>query len=321
MMIKDLKLTRRRKLLGAVVICAVLIAGLAMLWPLGQVAEAAILTPLNFYDDFSGDLSQWTVVSGTWAIESGELHGEGGAGVSGVTIVIVGLTTGDMVIEARAKCISDGACWNFFITFGYDVSTRKGYRLGARVGESRWVLEEYDEVADTRIVLAFVQETIESDVWHALKVVVGGNDVKLYVAEVLKIDYTFTTMPGGSVGLSGAATHAHFDDVKVSGASIADIPNAYAMNVRAGVTQIIVTCTWSGAGNITIELISPTTTYYESNMSIYEKTTVSFNGTTTSTLNIKRTALSIATTTSSQIWILHLSLSDVTTYQMSVETS
>lgn len=45
MMIKRLKLTRKRKLLGAVAICLVLITGSTMLWQMGQVAEAAILDP------------------------------------------------------------------------------------------------------------------------------------------------------------------------------------------------------------------------------------------------------------------------------------
>ena len=68
-MVKEF-LRSKRRLVGVAVVCMVLTVSLTVWWQMGQVAEAAILTPYDFYDNFSGDLSQWTVVSGTWAIES-----------------------------------------------------------------------------------------------------------------------------------------------------------------------------------------------------------------------------------------------------------
>lgn len=109
--------------------------------------------------------------------------------------------------------------------------------------------------------------------------------------------------------------------MRVSGSSRTGIPETYAVNVRAAVTQIVITCTWSRSGNITVKLKSFTTSYYESNMSIYEKTIVSVHGSTTSILNVKRAALSIVAFTSSETWILYLSLGNVTTYQVSVKNS
>jgi len=58
-------------------------ASLLVFSQMNQVAKAAILEPIEsppetiFYDDFSGDLSQWTVQSGAWAIETGELVSSG----------------------------------------------------------------------------------------------------------------------------------------------------------------------------------------------------------------------------------------------------
>ena len=124
----------------------------------------------------------------------------------------------------------------------------------------------------------------------------------------------------GKIGL-GVHTpgHAHFDDVSVWGAEATNVPSIYDVYVRAGATQIVVTCTWSGSGNLTMRLASPTTTYYESDMSMYEKTRVSVNGTSISILNIKRAALSVVALTSSETWVLYLNLNDVTTYQVNVE--
>jgi len=137
---------------------------------------------------------------------------------------------------------------------------------------------------------------------------------------VLKITSTdITFQNAGSILAWTGRCHAHFDDVGVRDIDSAEACTTYAVNIRAGATEVVITCTWSGSGNITMELMSPMKTYYESDMTLYEKTKASVSGGTTNLLNIKRAALSIVTPTSSERWILHLGLTYVTTYEVSVE--
>jgi len=165
-----------------------------------------------------------------------------------------------------------------------------------------------------------ISVTIDPDTVYLIKIVVIGVQYKVYLNGVLKITETRYDLAYGKIGLHTSNAHVHFDDVKASGISV--VPSAYSVNVRAGVTQIITTCTWSGSGNITISnLTSPTTTYYESSMSIYERTTVHFDGINTVTSSIRRATLSIPPTSSPETWTLYLNLTSITTYQVSVETS
>ena len=319
-MIKNLKLTKRKKLLAAVIICVALITGSTMLLQMGQVAEAAILTPYNFYDDFSGDLNQWTVIRGTWAIENEELSQNSATGTP--TILAGSSSWKNYVYEG--KIWLDGT-----LTYGLIFRVQNGLNFYLfDIYEQGDVCRLFKCVGGVYSALApFVATPINLNTWYTLKVEVEdeGTGVRItaYLDGVQKFNVLEdpSTFNDGKIGFRGDGIHAHFDDVKVTGAEGPDSPSTYGVNIRAGVTQIFVTCTWSGSGNIAIELVSPTVTYYESDMSIYEKSTVSFNGTTTSTFNIKRAALSISALSSSEVWMLYLDLSDVFTYQVSLETS
>jgi hypothetical protein len=94
-------------------------------------------------------------------------------------------------------------------------------------------------------------------------------------------------------------------------------------SVRTGVAQIVITCVWSGSGDIIISDLTRSVTeiYYESDMNIYEKTTASFEGSATTFLNVKRASLLVNALASQETWILNLGLNDVTSYQVNVETS
>lgn len=327
MLVSELAWTKRRRLLGAVVICVVLIAGLTIWWQMGQVAEAAILTPYDFYDNFSGDLSRWTVLSGTWAIESGELSQStvDGSYVRG-KIKINDLNAVNLTVEARVKFVElhpNSLCYAGLAvryldddTFYWVVLNQPSDADGLPSSNLRIELRARFNYIAT-VDLGFVGGLNK---FYKLKVEVKGNDFKVYVDDVLEIASTDTTFQNaGSILAWTGRCHAHFDDVGVRDIDSAEACNTYAVNIRAGATVVVVTCTWSGSGNITVKLISPTKIYYESNMTLYEKTKASVSGGTTSLFNIKRATLSIAMLTSSETWILHLGLTDVTTYEISVE--
>jgi len=92
----------------------------------------------------------------------------------------------------------------------------------------------------------------------------------------------------------------------------------YNFAVRAGATKIIVTCTWSGSGDVAIRLINPSTTYNEAGMVIYEKMTIRAETTTTYDY-LKRAELRISAPTTEETWILQLAPQGVTTYTVNIE--
>lgn len=319
-MIKELKLTKRRKLLGAVVICVALITSSTIFWQMSQVAEAAILAgPYDFYDNFNSDLSQWTVVDGVWVIENGELSGETSA--LGQRIMMKELTLHDFTGEYNVKFIS-AVHYEIGLVFRgvsgdepnncYWVGLKKqGLFLHERKTES-YTLGSYS--------FSPVLDTV-----YTVKVEAKGEALKVWLNGMLRIEASNPDFTSGTIGFmawSYSSEHAHFDDVKISSAGpIPLVPSTYSANVRAGVTQITVTCTWSSSGSITIKLVSPITTYEEPSMNIYEKSKVSFDGTTSANLNIKRATLFISPPTFSETWTLQLDLAGVTTYEVSIEST
>ncbi|NHJ31527.1 MAG: hypothetical protein FK732_01575 [Asgard group archaeon] len=281
-------------------------------WQSGEVAEAAIIIPYNFYDDFSGDLSQWSSIHGTWAIESGELS-QSDSNLWETFSVAGSNEYADYVIETKVKLVSGTeTSAGILLRFG-DVNNYYTFYINPTMA----VLGK--RVTGTWTTISGISKAHALDVGYELKVELSQSDFKCYIDNTLVIEATDTTFVQGKIGLRTKLCDALFDDVKVSGAGGAETPSTYEVDIRAGVTQIFVTATWTGSGNITMELVSPTTTYYESDMSIYEKSTASFNGTTTTTSNIKRAGLSVSSLASVEMWICYLDLDNIVTYQVSVE--
>jgi len=315
------KLAWTKKRLAMSIVCAVLVgmAGLITLSQMNPRAQAAILTPYNFYNDFSGDLSQWTVVSGTWAIESGELSGSS----LYATYIVAGDTSWtDYTLEARVNIKEDlggPAPYDDSKVAFRRTNADNCYFLVLSYGIQR--IRIFKVVGGVEASISEKPYAVYLNTNYNIKIEVVGSSIKAYVNNVLELDCVDTSLANGKIGLGVDREHTHFDDVRVSDAKDANVSGTYSVNVRAGVTRIIVTCTWNGSGDISIKLSSPVITYYESDMSIYEKTKASIDGTTTCIFNIKRAELSIDATSLMQTWTLYLSLSDdVTTYQVSVET-
>ena len=304
----------KKRLVAVAAISAVLIVSLIGFWQTSKVAEAAILTPYNFYDDFSGDLSQWTSVWGTWAIENEELVQSDSNRWEAISIA-GSSEYANYVIETKVKLVSGSDSSAGILLRFEDVNNYYTFFINPTL------VALAKRVAGTYYAVSWIPRAHDLDVWYQLKVELSQSDFKCYIDNTLVIEVTDTTFLQGRIGLRTKQCYARFDGVKVSGAGGAEIPSTYDVDFRAGVTQIFVTCTWMGSSNITIKLVSPTTTYYESDMTIYEKSTASFNGTTTTILNIKRTGLSVSTLASAEVWILYLDLDDTVIYQVSVEAS
>ena len=326
-MIKELKWTKKSRIAIAILCIMLATASLIILSQMGQVAEAAILEPIQtqtvgtvFYDDFSSDLSNWTVVSGTWAIESGELSGQTSA--FGERIVVNDLNLSDFTAEYKIRFIS---------TTFYEIGLAFRGLSGIEPNNCYWVgvkkqgLFLHERRAGMTYTIGVYPFVPSLNVNYTVKVWASGSNVKVWLNGDLRIEGSSTGPTSGNIGImawSGGSEHAHINYVNVSEVET-PVPTAYSLAVRAGATQIGITCSWSGSGNLTIANLtrSPTEAYYESDMSIYERTTASFDGTTTDTFNIRRAVLSISSTISEETWILNLNLTGVTTYQVSAEIS
>jgi len=324
--IKELKWTKKARIAVATLCIVLATASLIILSQMGQVAEAAILEPIQtqtvgtvFYDDFSSDLSNWTVVSGTWAIESGELSGQTSA--FGERIVVNDLNLSDFTAEYKIRFIS---------TTFYEIGLAFRGLSGIEPNNCYWVgvkkqgLFLHERRAGMTYTIGVYPFVPSLNVNYTVKVWASGSNVKVWLNGDLRIEGSSTGPTSGNIGImawSGGSEHAHINYVNVSEVET-PVPTAYSLAVRAGATQIVVTCDWSGLGNITIaNITSPTRTYYESDMGIYEKTTVSFDGVTTNYFNIRRAALSIPATSSEETWILNLNLTSVTRHQVGAEVS
>jgi len=171
----------------------------------------------SFSDDFNdGNDNGWTRKSGTWAVEGGEYSGTG-ASISAPAFSVINTETQDMTIDVDAKDLGTGTYQNFYIVFAYDEANRKAYWAGARVGGNMWSIEEIDIDTGAWSYLASTPETINTNTWYSLKVIVSGDTVTLYADGSEKVSYTFPGgMPVGKVGLGGHNNHVHFDDFSVN---------------------------------------------------------------------------------------------------------
>jgi hypothetical protein len=168
-----------------------------------------------FSDDFGGDLSQWTIVSGTWAIEGGELSG---TGYRWAHIVAGDTNWNDYVLEAKVKPISE-----------YDGTDGNNHAPGilARYKDNKNYLMLYLRQGGGMITLgrkvANVWETIESAYfvwsngnWYVLKLKVNGFTAEAYVNDQFLFSASIPTeLADGKVGVIAFSSHAHFDDMVV----------------------------------------------------------------------------------------------------------
>ncbi len=174
----------------------------------------------NFRDNFDNGMSgEWSIKRGTWKVESGVLDER--ADEYGGLIVTDNKDDRDVTIEVDARTASTDTPWlNFFICFG-DVDDNHVYVAGARDGGNAWVIaqESIEKSAGSggEHIYKMKAETINSEQWYHLKVVINGNTVTLYVDGIEKVSYTFSNgVPVGYIGLYGDNNHAQFDNFEIT---------------------------------------------------------------------------------------------------------
>jgi len=105
-------------------------------------------------------------------------------------------------------------------------------------------------------------------------------------------------------------------------------PASFNFNVKESATQIVVTLTysWSGAGappsgTITIAGPGGTPTLGESGAVVYDRTSIAVSGGANTYALIHRVTFTIAAPGSAQVWTALVSLSGVSSYNLTIEVT
>jgi hypothetical protein len=338
---------RKRLLLATVVICTVLIAGLAILWQGGRVSEAAVL---QAHADLVG---WWRFDENTGATASdNSTNGNNGTlqgsplpiwvtGKYGYALQFDGshnyvqipdspsLKPANITITAWINPANMAT--DTLYSKSWPVCTLTYNRYGT------WTPSFILTVSGTTYEL-FAGSTISPSQWWFLAATFDGSTMKIYIDGALSAsmsasgsiswDTTPASIAHNNYGGYGAGI---IDEVRVynRALSTAEIQTYYqqspdfSLNVLAavpkGTTDFIATLSWQGTGSITVTIQSPSETYTEdmATVAVYQKTTYSTSSATM--LNIKRLEVTIGALASDQNWDIMLVTSNVQDYKITVE--
>ena len=348
MMIKELKLTKRRKLLGAVAICVALITGSTIIWQLGQVAEAAILDP------HPGLVGWWRFdeEDGTIAEDSSGYgnHGTiyGATSVDGKCGKALSFDGTNDYVDCRAG-ESLTLTENFTIEGWFKTSSVPDYPAiyaryygGSATGKYSAIAFLKDGKLQAIIADGASFESVSSAAeyddgkWHHAAFTLSSTQLILYIDGAAETPTTRTINPGSNpaetrhVGKYAANYfNGIIDEVRIynralSAAEIEDIfqkgpgfSSRLLAKVSKGTTEFIVTLSWQGDGSINVTIESPSKIYMEDMVPLYQRTVYSTAG--GDMLNIKRLAVSVAALSSDENWYIMLEFDDVEDYKITVE--
>ena len=156
---------------------------------------------------------------------------------------------------------------------------------------------------------------------------VAPNSVSSFPATATLSVPTLITTPGGTTSVvvtatDGTITHTVTVSLTVIG------PASFNFNVKESATQIVVTLTysWSGAGappsgTITIAGPGGTPTLGESGAVVYDRTSIAVSGGANTYALIHRVTFTIAAPGSAQVWTALVSLSGVSSYNLTIEVT
>jgi hypothetical protein len=355
-------LTRRKRLiLATVVICTVLIAGLAILWQGGgKVSEAALLDAHpglvgwwhfdegagTVANDSSGNGNNGTITGASWVAgrygnalsfngidnyvqvpDSSSLHITTALTITAwIKTTGSGMTFRNRIVDKWGSN-NQGGGWNLNI---WDSSGKLGFEQRYSDGSQMFVTGLQGNTVVTDNAWHFVCARLDS----------GTATAKLYVDGQLDAQSTSFTNPllsnnenlaigaffnGGNFfngitdevqiynrALSATEIQAYYQSPGFSPSLLAKVPN--------GTTDFIATVSWQGTGSINVTIQSPSNIYTESNATgVYQKTTYSASGGTSTMLNIKRLEVSVGALASDQNWYIVLVTSNVQDYKITVE--
>lgn len=348
MLISELTWTKKRKLLGAVVVCVVLIAGLTIWWQMRYVAEAAVLDP------HPGLVGWWRFDegSGTVAKDSG---GNGNDGtVYGATWVdgkygnassFDGVNDYVKVDNNAALQITGNltiAFWVNIVSLSADmvpVDKHWGGEYFVKLLATGALQFAHGAPGNAEELTILPAGSITAGSWIHIAVVRNTSTTQLtaYKNGVAGSPVSYTKTPTAStqdvyIGMEDAAYNPFYgaiDEVRIYNRALSqdeiqtlfqkkpDFSANLLAKIPKGTTQVLVTLSWQGIGNINITIVSPSETYTEDMLPIYQKTIYSSDS--ADMLNIKRLTIAVASLSSDESWYIKLESDQVEDYKMTVE--
>jgi len=343
--------TRKRMLLGVVVICVVAISGLTLWLNAGHVAEAAVINPHpglvgwwrfdegsgSVTEDSSGFGNDGTIYGAQWVTgKYGQALSFNGTN-NYVEVPSSGiLAPSNITIEFWVKVANpfsdsyEGFVCRNSRTNGLQVI--KEWSSGRILFEG-WVGSSYYSV-DSNYVL-------QSNTWTHIAVTATTDGVwKIYVNGQFDKQSTGITLPQVAMplwigraaqGTTNPYLNGTIDEARIYNRALSvaeiqadfqkspDFSSRLQAKVPKGTTQVVTTLSWQGTGSINVTIISPPQNYTEGMMSEYQKTVYSTSGGTSSMLNIKRLSVSVNALSSDENWYIMLTFDNADAYQITVE--
>jgi hypothetical protein len=175
-------------------------------------------------------------------------------------------------------------------------------------------------------------------VWYYVAYVYNGVDLRIYVNSVL--DNTPPSRTGslktnsyplligkyGTTSFNGVIDEVRVYNRALSAAEIQadfqkspDFSSKLLVKVPKGATQVITTLSWQGVESVNVTIQSPSQSYTENIVPVYQKTAYSTTDGTSSMLNIKRLSVTVTALSSDENWYVILELGNVEDYRITVE--
>jgi hypothetical protein len=345
-----LTLTKRKRLvLATVVICAVLIAGLGILWQGGKVSEAAVL---NIHPGLVG---WWHFNEGTGTV-AGDSSGNGNNG----TITGASWVTGKygdalsfnglnnyITVPASSSLTSNpnGITVNLWLKMttlsGIPVSMWGNANSGFGLfSDGNWYFGNGGWFALSAGILADGAWHLYSAVWNATSQTLTSFRDSVQIAQSTDVLGLIFAGPANNImcfgddnrfSLPQSPFNGIIDEVQIYNRTLSvteiqayyqqspDFSSNLLAKVPKGTTDFLATVSWQGIGSINVTIQSQSQTYTEDMIPVYQKTTYSTSGGTSTMLNIKRLEVSIGALASDQDWYINLVTSNVQDYKITVE--
>jgi len=174
----------------------------------------------DFFDDFSGTLSKWTVVSGTWQIESGELSAQTNA--VGQRIRANNFVFGNHSVHVKIKWISGTYFEHGPYVRGQSPNEQNnGYMtyLSTWAYDSRHRISKMSSAIETTITGQGTTNP-SKNVWYNCVFKLYGNTLKssispLYSTEISGTDSTFRSGTLSLYSWGAPSEHVHYDNLFV----------------------------------------------------------------------------------------------------------
>jgi hypothetical protein len=334
----------KRKVTIAIALCAIIAVSSIIFLQDNQTTQAALINPhpglvgwWSFDEgsgtvagDNSGNVNNGTIFGTTWvagkygnALNFDGLSNYVDLGSSAI------LESSPITVSAWVKTSANSGLQDIYRWRSY------GVELGLSNGIPFFTIYNSASTSYTAIAL----QNIADGTFHQIVGVYNGTHVHIYVDGNLRTFNSAGVLYYGSgsaaIGRAGNYNGIYFngviDDVHLYNRALSstevqagfqqtpDFSSYILAKVPIGATQVIATVSWQGTASINVTVVSPSQTYTESTVPVYQKTTYSASGGMSSMLNIKRLSISVNALPSDQNWNVTLVFDNSVPYQITVE--